>query len=184
MGLFNQLLQGVVSNQDETRFTSFMALMHIADERPDLLYPHWDHFARLIDSENAYSKYIASYLIARLTAVDTDHKFEKLFTKYYGMLDDERVLPAAHVAANSGRIARAKPALEPKITDELLGIEATKRKTQHKELIKSYAIEAFTEYFEQAGEKQRILDFVRKQVDSTSPRTRAKAKEFLKKWGR
>jgi hypothetical protein len=51
-------------------------------------------------------------------------------------------------------------------------------------LIKSYAIEAFDEYFETAEDedKKMILEFVRGQVASSSPKTRKKAKEFLKKW--
>ena len=50
--LLHQLLQGILSKQDKTWYTSFKALMCMVDERPELLYPHWDHFAHLIDSEN------------------------------------------------------------------------------------------------------------------------------------
>ncbi len=182
--LLNQLLEGILSKDDKTRYTSFKALMHIADNHPELLYPYWGNFARLIDSENAYSRYMACYLVASLAFVDRDDRFEKLFDKYYGMLNDKSVVPAAHAAANSGKIAQAKPGLEPKITEKLLSIDATRHKPHHKELIKSYAIEAFGEYFGQAHERQTILDFVRKQVDSESPRTRKKAKEFLMKWAK
>ena len=177
-----ELLQGILSKQDKMRYTSFKALMFISEERPELLYPHWDRFAHLIDCENAYSKYIASYLIASLTVVDRDDRFEGIFDKYYSLLNDKSVIPAAHVAANSGRIARAKPDLEAKITDKLLGINKTHGEPYHRELIKSYAIEAFSEYFEQAKDKKRIVEFVKKQLESKSPRTRRKAKEFLKRW--
>ena len=177
-----ELLHGILSKQDETRYTSFKALMSISEEHPELLYPHWNRFTALIDCENAYSKYIASYLIASLTAIDRDDRFEGIFDKYYSLLNDKSVIPAAHVAANSGRIARAKPDLEAKITDKLLGIDKTHRKPYHRELMKSYAIEAFSEYFEQAKDKKRIVEFVKKQLESKSPRTRRKAKEFLKRW--
>ncbi len=178
------LLQGIHSNVDQTRYTSFKALMRIAGEQPELLYSHWDQFARLIDSKNAYSKYMASYLIASLTPVDKDDKFEQLFGKYFGMLNDRSVIPAAHVAANSGKIVRAKPRLEPKITEKLLAIDKTRRAPRQSELIKGYAIEAFSEYFGQAKKKESILRFVRMQLDSLSPRTRARAKEFLERWGK
>jgi len=180
--LLDQLLQGILSKQDKTRYTSFKALMYIADERPGLLYGHWDYFAQLIDSENTHSKCIASYLIASLAVIDRDGKFERMFDKYYGMLNDKSIIPAAHAVANSGKIAKARPGLEPKITDKLLSIDTTHHKPHYRELIKSHAIDAFNEYFEQAKEKQRILEFVRKQLDSKSPKTGEKAKEFLKKW--
>jgi hypothetical protein len=45
-------------------------------------------------------------------------------------------------------------------------------------------IEAFDEYFEQARDKNKILEFVNRQLESKSPKTSRKAKYFLKKWGR
>lgn len=180
--LLAQLLQEILSRQDKTRYTSFKALMFVAEERPELLYPHWDYLAKLIDNENTHSKYIASYLIASLTPVDTHNKFEKIFDKYYDMLNDRSVIPASHVAANSGEIVRAKPELEPKITEKLLKIDETDHKLGHRELVKSYAIDAFGGYFERAENKERILEFVRNQLNSDSPKTRRRAKEFLKKY--
>lgn len=180
--LFAQLLQGILSKEDKTRYTSFKALMFIAGERPEFLYPYWDRFAELIDNDNTHSKYIASYLIASLTLVDRDNRFEGIFDKYYGLLNDKSIIPAAHVAANSGKIARAKPKLQAKITEKLLNIDKTHHNPDHNELIKSHAIEAFGEYFEQAKDKKRIVEFVRNQLKSKSPKTRKKAKEFLEKW--
>jgi len=179
----NELLQGILSKEDKTRYTSFKALMFIADEQPGLLYPHWDYFATLINGENAHSKYIGIYLLAALTVVDKDNKFEQIFDKYYGLLNDKSIIPSAHVAGNSGRIAKAKPQLEPKITDRLLSIDKTHHNPGHRELIKSHAIEAFNEYFEHAEDKKKILEFVKRQLKSKSPKTKNRAKGFLKKWG-
>lgn len=182
--LLAELLQGILSKKDETRYTRFKALMFVSEERPELLYPHWDYFVQLIDSDSAHSKYIASYLIASLTAVDTDCKFEKIFEKYYSMLDDRSVIPAAHVARNSGKIAKAKPALEAKITEKLLSIDKTHHKPDRRELVKSEAIVAFSEYFDRAQDKERILEFVNGQLKSKSPKNRKNAREFLKKWAK
>jgi len=48
--------------------------------------------------------------------------------------------------------------------------------------VKAGAIEALDEYFEEAKDKKKILEFVKDQLKCTSPKTRKKAKEFLKKW--
>jgi hypothetical protein len=181
-GLFAELLQRILSKDDRTRYTSFKALMFISVERPELLYPHWKYFANMLDRENTHSKYIAIYLIASLTRVDTESKFEKIFDRYYNLLDDKSVIPSAHVARNSGKIVKAKPELEAKITGKLLSIDGTHHKLSHKELIKGEAIEAFNEYFGEAKDKKKIMEFVKEQLESKSPKTRKNASEFLKRW--
>jgi HEAT repeat protein len=180
--LLDELLKGILSKQDKTRFTSFRALSFIGEERPELLYRYWDCFASLIDSENTHSKYIAIYLIASLTVVDKENRFERIFNNYFALLDDRSIIHAAHVAANSGKIARARPKLQTEITSKLLSIDRTHHEPHRRELIKSYAVEAFNEYFEQAKNKESIIAFVRKQLKSESPKTRKKAGEFLERW--
>jgi hypothetical protein len=183
-GLLPELLQGILSKEDKTRYTSFRALMNICEEQPDLLYPHWDHFVDLLDRENTNSKYIGSYLLASLVAVDRDNKFEEILDKYYSLLDDKSIIPAAHVARNSGKIVRAKPELEPKITQRLLNIDTTRHEPGHKELIKSEAVVAFSEYFEVTEDKEKILEFVKQQVKSKSPKARRTARKFLETWAK
>ncbi|MBN1454783.1 MAG: hypothetical protein JW945_00815 [Methanomicrobia archaeon] len=179
-----ELLAGILAKNDEIREPSFKALLHISETHPEVLYPHWEYFAGLLVSKNTYLKYEAIYLIARLTIADTSRKFERIFETYYELLDDKSVIPASHAALNSGKIARAKPHLRTRITDRLLRIDDTHHEPERRELIKSYAIEAFDEYFEGADDedKKMILEFVRGQVASSSPKTRKKAKAFLKTW--
>jgi hypothetical protein len=181
-GLLPELLQGILAKEDKTRYTSFRALMNICEEQPALLYPHWDHFVELLNRENTHSKYIGCYLLASLTAVDRDSKFEEIFDKYYSLLDDKSVIPAAHVARNSGKIVIAKPELESRITERLLSIDATRHEPGHKELIKSEAIVAFNEYFAVAKDKKKITEFVKQQAKSKSPKARKTAKKFLETW--
>ncbi|MFX0161913.1 MAG: hypothetical protein ACFE68_01075 [Candidatus Hodarchaeota archaeon] len=180
--LLSELLQGILSKKDEKREPSFKALLQISEEHPELIYSEWDYFAELLTSDNSFHKYMAIYLIASLTRVDKENKFEKIFDKYYDLLDYKSVIPPSHTAKNSGKIAKAKPNLQTKITNKLLSIDETHHKPERKDLIKGYAIEAFNEYFEEAENKKEILEFVKKQLKSKSPTTIKKAKEFLKKW--
>ena len=48
--------------------------------------------------------------------------------------------------------------------------------------MKAGAIEAFDEYFEEAKDKKKILEFVKDQLKCRSPKTKKKATEFLRKW--
>jgi hypothetical protein len=157
------------------------ALLYVIEDQPALLYDEWNRFVGLLDSPNAYQRYIATYLIAGLTKADAENRFQKIFDKYFALLDDASVMVAAHVAGNAAGIVEVKPELEPRITNRLLSVEKTHHDPSRKQLINGYAIESFSKYYGQAREKRKILDFVRKQLKSKSPRTRKIAKQFLQK---
>jgi hypothetical protein len=180
IGVLPELLDGILAKKDFIRFNSFKVLLFISEEHPEVLYPRWGFFSGLLDSDNSYQQYIAIYLITNLTRVDDSARLEGIFDKLYSILDGEGTITAAHLARNSGKIARAKPELRAKITERLLNIDRNHRGKQ-KELIKGHAIEAFDEYFEEAENQPEILEFVRKQLQSQSPKTRKLAREFLKK---
>jgi hypothetical protein len=55
---------------------------------------------------------------------------------------------------------------------------------RHKDLVKASAIEAFEAYFEKSKDQARIIEFVKAQLNCESPKTRDKAKAFLKKRNR
>ena len=60
----------------------------------------------------------------------------------------------------------------------LLNIEKASRYKQ-KELLISYVIEALDEYFETINQKKRVIEFVKTQLESKSPKTRKTAERFL-----
>ena len=179
--VLSELLDGILAKKDFIRFNSFKVLLSISQKRPEILYPKWDFFAGLLDSDNSYRQYIAIYLIANLARTDANARLEELFERLYSILDGEGTITAAHLARNSGKIARAKPRLGSRITEKLLNIDRTHRGRQ-KELIKGHAIEALGEYFGEAENQPQIIEFVRKQLQSQSPKTRKLARDFLKQW--
>lgn len=180
--VLQELLNRVLSKEDALRYGSFKALNVLSEKHPERLYGKWDFFADLMRSDNTHHKYIAIYIIANLTKVDSEGRFEKLFDAYYGLLGDKSVIPPAHVALNSGKIALAKPHLQAEITNRLLDIDNTVQR--HKDLVKASTIEAFDAYFEKSKDQAKIVEFVKAQVNCGSPKTRKKAKAFLKKWNR
>lgn len=180
--VLSELLEGLKSSKDKIRYSSFKVLLFISEEHPEVLYPHWDEFVEKLSSDNSYHKYQGIFIIANLTRADKENKFEKIFNKYSNLLDDESFIVAANLAGNLGKIAKAKPKLQTEITNKLLSIDKTHFIQERKDLMKSGAIESFNEYFEEAENKNKIIEFVKEQLNSKSPKTRRKAKEFLKKW--
>ena len=178
----SNILQGVLSKDDSERYPNAIALELLSEKNPELLYPHWDFFADLLKSKNAYHRIIAVTTISNLTLIDNDEKFEDIFDEYFRLLDDKSVIVTRKLTIYVGRVTKAKPLLRVKMKDILLSIDDTQHSTSRKDLIKGDIVESFSEFFEYIEDKDKIITFVKKQLSSSSPSTIKKAKEFLSKW--
>jgi len=178
--LLAKLLENMRVKDCNVRFNSFKALLEISTSHPKVLYPKWDYFVELLFSKNTYERYQAIFLISNLVSVDKQKKFDKLFDKYFGILSEKVTIVPATLVVNAGKIAKAKPKLQAKITKKLLNIEKI-HKGKQIEMIKAGVIEAFDDYFEEVKDKKKILAFVEKQLESESPKTKKAAKDFLDK---
>ena len=180
--LLDDLLEGVSSEKAVIKYKSLKVLMLVSEQQPKMLYPEWDFFVKLLDDDNTFLRVIGATIIANLTRVDTKNKFEKIFNKYYSLLEDESMINAANIAGRSGIIARAKPHLQGKITNKLLDIDKTHHSSECKNIIKGKAILSFEEYIGEFKDKKKIIQFVRNELQNTRPATRKKAEKFLKRW--
>ena len=180
--MISQYLDGLISKNETYRYNCFKVLYNISENKPDILYTHWDFFTNNLKSKNDYHKISAVLIIANLTKVDKDDRFGKVFNIFYGHLKSKKTIVPIYILKSSGKIVKFKPNLEEKITNLLLNIEKIFPGKQI-ELIKSAVIEAFSEFFYKAKNKQKIIFFVKKQLDSNSPKTRKIAKLFLRKFG-
>jgi len=176
------VLEGISSEEAKIRFGCSKVLRMMSEDDPKKLYPHWDFFEDMLDNENTFLRANAVHIVANLTKVDSNNKFEKLFDKFYKLIDDKSMITAANLFRVSGAIARAKPKLQTKITDRLLSVDKTRHSRECKNIIKGDAILTFDEYFEKSKDKKKILDFMRKEVKNSRAATRKKAEKFLEKW--
>ena len=177
--LIKQYLEGLLSKNETYRYNCFKVLNIVSEEKPNILYPYWDFFENHLRSKNEYHKMSAVLIIANLTSVDKEKKFEGLFDEFYGGLKSEKTITSIYIVKSSGKIANSKPHLKEKITKILLNIEKIHPGKQI-ELVKAAVIEYFFDHFDN---KKEIIDFVKKQTNSASPKTRKIAKDFLKKYG-
>ncbi len=179
--VLSELLEGILSKKDEIRFNSHQVLLIISESNPEILYPKWDYLAGLLESDNHYHRYIVINLLANLVRIDKENKFELCFDRYFDNIAGEKAMVAGQAALNAGKIAKARPGLQTRITGILLNINQIHHGKQT-ELMKAYAIEALNTYFDEAANKEKIIDFVRAQLNSDSPKTRKAAEKFLEKW--
>ena len=181
-----EILNGVSSDKASIRYGCGKILMDLSEENPEKLYPHIDFFITLLDSKHRILTWQAMAVIANLTRVDTKNRFEEIFDKYYSFLNDEYMVTVANVVGNSSKIALAKPRLTQKITNELLKVDKIKT-TPHltsecRKVIAQKAIGSFDKFFNQIENKDEVISFVKKQVNSTRKNLKTDAEKFLQKW--
>jgi hypothetical protein len=181
------LLKGVDSSKAAVRYGCAKVLMDLSEEHPEKLYPYFDSFIDLLDSKYRILSWNALAIIANLTRVDTDKKFDAIFDKYYSFLDNDYMVTVANVVGNSGKIALAKPYLIPKITEELLKVEDISTgphlTEECKRVIAQHAIKTLDLFFDRIDQKERVISFVNVHLDSSRKKLRTAAEKFLKKWG-
>ena len=184
--LLPKILNGVTSSKAAIRYGCAKVLMDLSEEYPEELYQHMDSFIDLLDTKYRVLIWNAMGIIANLTRVDKDAKFDAIFDKYFSFMNDEYMVTVANVVGNSGKIALAKPYLVQKITDELLKVEnisTTPHLTEEcKRVIAEKAIKSFRLFFDRIHDKERVLSFVERQLSSSRRTLRKEAEIFLEKW--
>jgi hypothetical protein len=181
-----EVLNGIYSSKATIRYGCAKVLMDLSEEQPEKLYPYMDSFISLLDSKHRILTWNAMAIIANLTKVDKNKKFDAIFDKYYRFLNDEYMVTVANVVGNSRKIALAKPYLIQKITDELLKIEnlsTTPHLTEEcKRVIAEKAVRSFDLFFDRIEAKEKVVSFVKKNLNSPRKTLRMETENFLKKW--
>jgi len=181
-GLVPKVIDNISSHVTKVRFACAKTLNILSKEKPEILYPEFEYFVKLMDSTNNIIKWNAIDVLANLAAVDAENKFDAIFDKYFELLHDRVMITAAHVVDNSSTIAKSKPDLTSDITASLLKIErAQLASPECREILIGKAIVAFDGYFEQIEDKDKIIAFVKRQTSSRRNATKVKAHRFLKK---
>ena len=184
--LLPEVLNGVSSSKAAIRYGCAKVLMDLSEKHPEKLYPHMDFFTALLDSKYRILTWNAMAIIANLAKVDEDKKFDEIFDKYYGFLNDAYMVTVANVVGNSAKIALAKPYLAKKVTNELLKVEnisTTPHLTEEcKRVIAEHAIKSFAQFFDGIEQKEKVISFVKSHVDSPRKTLGKAAEDFLLKF--
>jgi len=184
--LLPHLLEGVHSPKAAIRYGCAKVLVDLSEGNPEKLYQYLNFFIDLLDSKYRILMWNALAIIANLTSVDEDKKFDSIFDKYYSLMSNEYMITVANVVGNSGKIAMAKPHLISKITEELLKVEelpTTPHLTEEcKRVIVQQTIIALDTFFDKIEGKESVIFFVKKHRHSSREKLRMVAQNFLLKW--
>lgn len=110
-GLVPILLEGTSSPKATVRYGCGSVLVDLSEKHPDRLYPYIDSFIALLDSEHRILTWNAMAIIANLSSVDVNQKFDVIFDKYYGYLNDKYMVTEPMLWAIRRKSCQPNPAL-------------------------------------------------------------------------
>jgi hypothetical protein len=170
------------SEKGGTRLAAGNILRRISEKKPELVYPHFDTFAAMIDHENSFLKWGAILIIGNLAPVDTQDKFDKIFRRYYNPITGADMVTAANVIGGLTNLAIAKPHLANSIAKEILKVEKANYKTEECNRVAcGHAITSLDRFFDLIDDKKPVIKFVKGQLTSSRKSTRTKAEKFVRK---
>jgi len=174
-------MSGLSADTAQTRFGCAKALRIVSEERPDLLYPHFDFFVRLLDHENKILQWEGALVLSQLARVDAKGKFSGIFDRYFAPVRGPVMITAANVIRGGARVARAQPELADRIAGEMLKVRKARYKTAEcRNVAIGHAILALGDCFSLLRNQRQVIQFVRDQLTNSRPATRKKAEQFLK----
>ncbi|MGF7117675.1 hypothetical protein [Methanobacterium oryzae] len=164
-------------------YHSYYILSKASEIKPDLFYKYWNDFISLLHHENSYHRNFGLSLIANLTEIDEENRFFNIFDDYFKHLNDVKFMTAMHCVENTAKIIKNKDCLKEDIINILLDVDKLCIfPKKQKALLKSGIIEIFDEFYEELGNKDKINEFVKNELDSISPKTKKMAKNFILKY--
>ena len=175
------LIAGLAAKDAPRRFGSAKALCLLSQQRPALLYPHFDFFAGLLDHANKVFQWQAIRVLAGLVAVDAEDRFAGIFAKYFSPIAGPVMITASNVIKESPRIVRARPALADRIAVELLKVSRAAYATPEcRNVAVGHALIALAEFFAELADPAPVLRFAQRELKNPRPATRKKAEAFLR----
>ena len=183
-----QLFEGLKSKKGTIRFGCEKIIRLISEQKPKLIYPHFNEISSLLDSDNNILKWGAIVIISNLTSVDADKKFEKIFMKYFAPITGRQMITSSNIVKNAWKIAIEKPSLIEKITKEILKVEEAEYENKGEQsrecnyITCGHAVDSFSRFFDRIKNKRPVIDFIKRQLDNPRSAVAKKAEKFLKKY--
>lgn len=169
------IFEGVDSKIARVKFRSAKILRYLSENKPEMLYPYFNFFVRLMETDNKILKWNAMNIIANLSSIDSNLLFEEIFDKFYNMLNEGNLITSSHIVEKSANIINAKPDLKGPIIKLLLQVETIPLPTEEcRSIICGKTIEVLSSSYDQIANKKRVFDFVSKQLRSQRSATRKK----------
>lgn len=182
-GIRDLLVEGSFAKPETVRYNCVRVLYRAMEQRPELFYQYWDHFEPMLDSRNSFHRSIAAQAIALLSPADKDCRLDGVFRNYLRLLDDPKVMVTHYFLVTLGWVYRARADFRQEVLKCVLNIDATHHRPGQRDMLKADILAMFEQVIDllPAQDKERVLAFAEAQLESSSPKARKAAKEFMKR---
>ena len=131
------------------KFGCLKDLRRLSEEAPQLLYPDFDRFARLLDHPNSIYRWNAAHILANLARVDRSRKLAPLLDKFLRPIGGPQMIGAANVIQAAAVIAAAQPRLADALAAGILTVDRAKYETEEcRNVAIGHAIQSLDRFFE------------------------------------
>ncbi len=179
--LLPELFKGLSADTPRVKYGCAKALRLLSEQRPKVLYPHFNLFVRLLDHENKILQWNTAFVLSQLARVDARNRFAAIFEKYFSPISGPVMITAANVIQGGARIAQAKPRLADRIAAQVLKVAQARYQTAEcRNVAIGHAIVALGDMLPLLRRPAPVVQFVRRQTRNSRPATRKKAEQFLK----
>ncbi len=178
-----ELVDLLDSKTARTKYSALKILKILSQRSPEVVYPWADLFIRLLTAPNTILRWGSAQILGNLAAVDRDGVIEQALDPLLAPICGHEMITAANVILAGAKVARARPALSDRITDEILKVEhAVYQRPECRNVAIGHALLALDLFFPQISGRDNVLDFARRQLRNSRPATRRKAEAFMGKW--
>jgi hypothetical protein len=176
------LVEGMGQKKAEVKYGSAKALRIIADENPDLLYPHFATFAGMLEHANKIFQWEAIYVLAGLAGVDEDKKIDAILPAYFARIEGPNMITAANIAGGAAQIAAARPDLASRVSSQLLRAEKGRYESNEcYEVVCGALLKSFSKMYKWVGDPNPIVAFAERHKSSSRNSTRRAAEALIAK---
>ncbi len=175
-------LDNLLSDDPKIKYGSAKKTIAISKENPAELYPGFDFFVKLLESENQIIKWTAIQIIGYLSRVDKNKKVDNLLPRLIDFLNCGKMITANNTILSLSEIVSHKPEYQERIISELLKVENYNYETAEcRNITLGKVILALGKFKEQIKNRKEVLDFLERQTANTRNATKKKAHELLDK---
>jgi hypothetical protein len=176
-------LSDFLSDKAKIKYTCAKQAIAISQNYPKDLYPDFNFFTKLLESENNILKWTAIKVIGNLSKVDNKKKVDKILSSLNALLFDKSMITAANTIGALSEIAINKPEFSDEIITALIKVE--KAKYYYKGEISpecsnvaiGHVIKSFQKLDKKVCFRKDVQAFLKRQTQNT----RTKVKELSEK---
>jgi hypothetical protein len=165
------------------RFAASKLLRLVSERSPEVVYPHFETFMRLLHDKNSILRWNAMLTLGNLAAADRERKLDAILDAYLAPISGRSLIDAANTIRGASAIAHAKPYLADEIARAILAVEKARYSTREcRNVAIGHAVTALGEFFPSLYNQDMVLSFVRRHKKNPRRATSDKARKFLAKW--